>query len=135
VTLVDALHVRAEERRRTLAALHAVLLALELARAEALDVVDAVERGRAVARGHALLAARAEAAYERRVAVAVELALLAERLTSGRLTSAARREQRRQRRRADACTFAAADVLFSYRRASRTNDGDYGRQISAIVLT
>ena len=33
------------------------------------------------------------------------------------------------------CTFAAADVLFSYRRASRQNDGDYGRQISAIVLT
>jgi copper oxidase (laccase) domain-containing protein len=33
------------------------------------------------------------------------------------------------------CTFAQADVLFSYRRASRQNAGDYGRQISAIVLT
>jgi YfiH family protein len=33
------------------------------------------------------------------------------------------------------CTFAQEDVLFSYRRSSRLNDGDYGRQISAIVLT
>jgi polyphenol oxidase len=33
------------------------------------------------------------------------------------------------------CTFAQEDVLFSYRRSSRHNDDDYGRQISAIVLT
>jgi polyphenol oxidase len=33
------------------------------------------------------------------------------------------------------CTFAQADALFSYRRSCRQNDGDYGRQISAIVLT
>jgi YfiH family protein len=34
-----------------------------------------------------------------------------------------------------ACTFAAADLLFSYRRARARQEPDYGRQISAIVLT
>ena len=33
------------------------------------------------------------------------------------------------------CTFAREDMLFSYRRSGRQGDGDYGRQISAIVLT
>lgn len=33
------------------------------------------------------------------------------------------------------CTFTAADDLFSYRRAQRAGEADYGRQISAIVLT
>jgi YfiH family protein len=33
------------------------------------------------------------------------------------------------------CTFAQADLFFSYRRSSRQSDEDYGRQISAIVLT
>jgi YfiH family protein len=33
------------------------------------------------------------------------------------------------------CTFASEDMLFSYRRSERQGDGDYGRQISAIVLT
>jgi len=33
------------------------------------------------------------------------------------------------------CTLAREDVLFSYRRSGRQGDRDYGRQISAIVLT
>ncbi len=33
------------------------------------------------------------------------------------------------------CTFAREDLLFSYRRSGHQGDGDYGRQISAIVLT
>ena len=33
------------------------------------------------------------------------------------------------------CTFAHAEALFSYRRARADNEPDYGRQISAIVLT
>ena len=33
------------------------------------------------------------------------------------------------------CTFTQADLLFSYRRSSRQREEDYGRQISAIVLT
>jgi len=33
------------------------------------------------------------------------------------------------------CTFAGEHALFSYRRSGRQGDGDYGRQISAIVLT
>ncbi|HEU0059206.1 MAG TPA: peptidoglycan editing factor PgeF [Hyphomicrobiaceae bacterium] len=33
------------------------------------------------------------------------------------------------------CTFAREDMLFSYRRSGRRGEGDYGRQISAIVLT
>jgi polyphenol oxidase len=34
-----------------------------------------------------------------------------------------------------ACTFAEADAFFSYRRAQARREQDYGRQISAIVLT
>jgi hypothetical protein len=34
-----------------------------------------------------------------------------------------------------ACTFANAERFFSYRRSRVKNEGDYGRQISAIVLT
>jgi hypothetical protein len=34
-----------------------------------------------------------------------------------------------------ACTFAGADDFFSYRRSRVRNEADYGRQISAIVLT
>ncbi len=34
-----------------------------------------------------------------------------------------------------ACTFVAADTFFSYRRAQARREQDYGRQISAIVLT
>jgi YfiH family protein len=33
------------------------------------------------------------------------------------------------------CPFAQPDLLFSYRRASHQREDDYGRQISAIVLT
>jgi polyphenol oxidase len=33
------------------------------------------------------------------------------------------------------CTFTQADDLFSYRRSQRAQQTDYGRQISAIVLT
>jgi YfiH family protein len=33
------------------------------------------------------------------------------------------------------CTFAHADMFFSYRRARAASEPDYGRQISAIVLT
>jgi polyphenol oxidase len=33
------------------------------------------------------------------------------------------------------CTFSQAEDLFSYRRAQRLGEPDYGRQISAIVLT
>jgi YfiH family protein len=33
------------------------------------------------------------------------------------------------------CTFTAGDDFFSYRRAQRAGKADYGRQISAIVLT
>jgi YfiH family protein len=36
---------------------------------------------------------------------------------------------------ADACTFAGAHDFFSYRRSRLRNEADYGRQISAIVLT
>jgi YfiH family protein len=32
------------------------------------------------------------------------------------------------------CTYAEADRLFSYRRATHAGEGDYGRQLSAIVL-
>jgi polyphenol oxidase len=35
----------------------------------------------------------------------------------------------------DACTFSGADDFFSYRRSRVRNEADYGRQISAIVLT
>ena len=35
----------------------------------------------------------------------------------------------------DACTFSSADDFFSYRRSQVRNEADYGRQISAIVLT
>jgi polyphenol oxidase len=35
----------------------------------------------------------------------------------------------------DACTFAGARDFFSYRRSRLDNEADYGRQISAIVLT
>ena len=33
------------------------------------------------------------------------------------------------------CTYAHADDFFSYRRSRAQNEADYGRQISAIVLT
>jgi YfiH family protein len=35
----------------------------------------------------------------------------------------------------EACTFAGAQDFFSYRRSRLRNEADYGRQISAIVLT
>jgi polyphenol oxidase len=35
----------------------------------------------------------------------------------------------------EACTFAGAPNFFSYRRSRLNNEDDYGRQISAIVLT
>jgi copper oxidase (laccase) domain-containing protein len=35
----------------------------------------------------------------------------------------------------DLCTFADPDRFFSYRRAQAAKEPDYGRQISAIVLT
>jgi copper oxidase (laccase) domain-containing protein len=35
----------------------------------------------------------------------------------------------------DTCTFAGANDFFSYRRSRLRNEADYGRQISAIVLT
>ena len=34
----------------------------------------------------------------------------------------------------DRCTYADEDAFFSYRRATHRGEGDYGRQISAIVL-
>jgi polyphenol oxidase len=36
---------------------------------------------------------------------------------------------------AGVCTFSAHDVYFSYRRSQSRGEADYGRQISAIVLT
>ena len=33
------------------------------------------------------------------------------------------------------CTYADESLLFSYRRGTHRNQSDYGRQISAIVLT
>jgi copper oxidase (laccase) domain-containing protein len=33
------------------------------------------------------------------------------------------------------CTYARADDFFSYRRSQAQKEADYGRQISAIVLT
>jgi YfiH family protein len=37
--------------------------------------------------------------------------------------------------RLDACTYAREDDFFSYRRATHRGEKDYGRQVSAIVLT
>lgn len=37
--------------------------------------------------------------------------------------------------RFDGCTFAGGEQFFSYRRSRTANQADYGRQISAIVLT
>jgi len=34
-----------------------------------------------------------------------------------------------------ACTYARADDFFSFRRATHRKEGDYGRQVSAIMLT
>jgi copper oxidase (laccase) domain-containing protein len=35
----------------------------------------------------------------------------------------------------DACSFTSEKDFFSYRRSRLRNEADYGRQISAIVLT